>query len=741
MTSEHSAGPEDQTEATHDALTVDSTNRKSHDDSADNGDAAVQREALKRFAQGWRVIPLRPGTKIPLHSDWTTRQYEDREAIQQDFPVAEAERNVAQMGLGVVLGQVSGGLVVVDLDVTDPSIAALALPPTGLRDGREGRPNSHWFYRVKGRFTKSTYVGALASKPLIELLGDGQQVVLPPSLHQSGERRVWAEDRSPATVEAEDLRAAARRAAAFQEIALLWSGLASGQRHTAALPLVGGLLRAEVEPETIEALLTLIWPTAEPNEVHNAVQSTVDRRERGEPFSGWPVLHKALGNEATSSLNKILQWLNVSDVDLSDPRPRVYLTSAEEAVLADRTWGALQEANDPPRLFQRAGKIARVNLIKVREKGREGEGEKVVPAIETLTHGALRGELSRLLCWISPGKGKNPQPTKTTPPLTLIRTLHAESSERIKLPVVTSVVSHPIFGPDGSLRTESGYHAGSQTYLWLGEGLDLRVVSETPTGDDVAEARRLILDELLHDFPLADQASKANAVALGLLPFGRNLINSPTPLHFFEAPAQGTGKDLLVKSLGMVWNGSRNVPSMPQTGDEEEWRKAILASMLDGSAFLYIANIKGLFTSRVLEQAITKSETTGRILKSSSMAVGEIGFTWVGTGNNAVLGPDMARRICPTRLDAGTSNPYARTNFRHALPSWALEHRAELVWAFLTLWQNWLAKGRLRGRYTFGSFQDWAEVIGGVLDAAGIPGFLGNTQEFQDQAVDEHPEW
>jgi hypothetical protein len=64
-----------------------------------------------------------------------------------------------------------------------------------------------------------------------------------------------------------------------------------------------------------------------------------------------------------------------------------------------------------------------------------------------------------------------------------------------------------------------------------------------------------------------------------------------------------------------------------------------------------------------------------------------------------------------------------------------------LLWAFLTLWQNWLAKGRPRGDYTVGSFQNWAEVIGGVLDAAGVEGFTGNLQEFQDQATDEDTEW
>jgi hypothetical protein len=702
----------------------------------------VQCEAVKRFKQGIQPVPLAPRTKRPIHNDWTHTSYENEDAVRRAFPVADAERNVAQPNIGVLTGRSSNGFVVADLDGVEPGIAVLVLPETGWIEDRPGRPMSHWGYSVEGKdpFSKVTYGSPLLGRPLVELLGDGQQVVIPPSLHESGERRAWVKDGEPAKIAADALRVAAGQAAALQELAFILERL-DGQRHVAVLPIIGGLLRSGLDEVIIERWLSIVWLSAERDEIRNAISSTARKQDAGEPYTGWERLYQELGDEYKPSLDKILDWLGVTDVDLDDPRPRVHLDSAEDAVLAEHTWNALQEANDPPELFQRGGKIARVNLIKVREKGQGGEPEKVVPAIETVSLDGLRGHLSRMLCWTKPGKGKGGPAVKTSPPLNLLRTLHAESGDRIKLPVVSKVVSHPILGVDGSVRMESGYHAGSQTYLWMDEDLTVKDIPDSPTPDEVEEAKRLVLDELLVDFPFVDEASMAHTVALGLLPFGRNLIAGPTPMHFFEAPTQGTGKDLIVKSLGAVWNGSRNVPSMPQTGDEEEWRKAIISAMLEGLDILYIANIKGLFASRVLEQAITESETMGRVLKTSSMVVGEIPFNWIGTGNNATLGADIARRICPTRLDAKTSNPYARSGWKHSLPGWALEHRGELIWAFLTLWKNWLAKGRPRGNYTFGSFQDWADVIGGVLDAAGIPGFLENAQEFQDQAVDENPEW
>jgi putative DNA primase/helicase len=85
--------------------------------------------------------------------------------------------------------------------------------------------------------------------------------------------------------------------------------------------------------------------------------------------------------------------------------------------------------------------------------------------------------------------------------------------------------------------------------------------------------------------------------------------------------------------------------------------------------------------------------------------------------------------------------PYLRGGFKHPLPSWAIEHRAELVWAALIMIQNWIACGRLPGRATLGSFEDWACSMGGILEAAGIPGFLANQTNFYDQAGAEDEPW
>jgi len=53
----------------------------------------------------------------------------------------------------------------------------------------------------------------------------------------------------------------------------------------------------------------------------------------------------------------------------------------------------------------------------------------------------------------------------------------------------------------------------------------------------------------------------------------------------------------------------------------------------------------------------------------------------------------------------------------------------------------WLAAGRPAGKQILGSFEDFVAVLGGILDVAGIEGFLANAAELRRQADSETSEW
>ena len=69
------------------------------------------------------------------------------------------------------------------------------------------------------------------------------------------------------------------------------------------------------------------------------------------------------------------------------------------------------------------------------------------------------------------------------------------------------------------------------------------------------------------------------------------------------------------------------------------------------------------------------------------------------------------------------------------------KQRDQLVNALLVLGQTWLAAGRPYAGLKLGSFESWSEVVGGILEVAGIPGFLGNLDELYETADVEGRAW
>src|SRR5262249_49342655 len=63
------------------------------------------------------------------------------------------------------------------------------------------------------------------------------------------------------------------------------------------------------------------------------------------------------------------------------------------------------------------------------------------------------------------------------------------------------------------------------------------------------------------------------------------------------------------------------------------------------------------------------------------------------------------------------------------------------VWAALVLCRHWMAQGRPAGTQTLGMFEGWARTIGGVLEAAGVKGLLGNARELRAGRSDNWAEW
>ena len=116
--------------------------------------------------------------------------------------------------------------------------------------------------------------------------------------------------------------------------------------------------------------------------------------------------------------------------------------------------------------------------------------------------------------------------------------------------------------------------------------------------------------------------------------------------------------------------------------------------------------------------------------------------TWLITANNPSTSLEIARRSVRIRLEPGMDRPWLRQGFKHdPLRAWVRENRPRLIAALLLLAQAWLAAGQPCSPQVLGSFEDWSRIMGGILEVASIPGFLGNLEELYEQADEEGRHW
>jgi len=359
------------------------------------------------------------------------------------------------------------------------------------------------------------------------------------------------------------------------------------------------------------------------------------------------------------------------------------------------------------------------------------------------------------------GKGKT-----VMPPLGVIKAILGDHDSVRRFPELNRIVEVPVFGPNGELQTEPGYHAASRTFYQRPNGFVLPPVSEHPTRDEILRARSLIIDEMFGDFPFINapdrfpwtypvgkspvSAERAHAVALTLLPFVRAMIDGPTPLHLVEAPIAGTGKSLLVE-IALYPALGRTVKRTPEVPDEAAWRKKLASLLLEAPTVIFIDNIHDKLDSAALSSFLEGTVATDRIRGVSKMGTFENHAVWACTGNNPTAHEEILRRAIRIRLNAELERPDERTEFRHKfLRSWVHEHRAELVWACLTLIRAWLSAGRPSGgeqtdehgfRFItppalLASFESWSRTMSGILEVAIVPGFLENRGEWTPDRAD-----
>lgn len=298
----------------------------------------------------------------------------------------------------------------------------------------------------------------------------------------------------------------------------------------------------------------------------------------------------------------------------------------------------------------------------------------------------------------------------------------------------------PFIRPDGTVCQKSGYDEVTETFLINDFSIE---VPEEPTAEQVQAARDLLLDDWLVDMPFTCAADRANVLALCVTPAIRGLVDL-VPLAVIDGLQMGVGKNLLSDCVSILATGEVTDP-LPYSNDNEEMRKLITSTFRRGLDFVSFDEAH-LLEGDALARTLTALFYSDRVLGVSRLATFPNRVTWLALGNQVQVRGDVARRIYPIALRPTAPNPELRNEneFRHPnLRLWTKAHRPELVTAVLTLIRAWYVAGEpasARGG-SFGSFEAWGRMAGGIVELVGEMDFLGNVARWRSDSDFEMGYW
>lgn len=280
------------------------------------------------------------------------------------------------------------------------------------------------------------------------------------------------------------------------------------------------------------------------------------------------------------------------------------------------------------------------------------------------------------------------------------------------LPPLTGLVTCPIIRPDGSILDKPGY----DTVTGLYADFDTNSFSpvETNPNKQAALDSLSILKSAIDEFPFKTDVDQSVALAAMLTAVLRPSVRS-APFFAFSAPTPGTGKSTLADLVGIMATG-KPCAAMDFNKDETEFKKALVATLLEGSPVTLIDNIVGELNSSFLNSILSQETVSGRILGFSKNAKLSTNLLWLATGNNLTICGDMTRRTLLCTLDAGTEKP-AERNFKRDIYQWANDHRGEIVHAALTILRAYQVTDKpLPNPYTpMNGYDDWSHWVRGAL--------------------------
>lgn len=302
------------------------------------------------------------------------------------------------------------------------------------------------------------------------------------------------------------------------------------------------------------------------------------------------------------------------------------------------------------------------------------------------------------------------------------------------VPHLRGVSSLPVLRSDGSLHDEEGFDRRTGLYLTrLVPGISIPAEANR---QEALEALAL-LEDLVQDFPFADDAARAVWVGAFLTQLVSSLVGT-RPMVAIDGNKRGAGKSLLVELITLIIDGFIITPNI-FSSDEAEMSKVLTALCMRGQSVIDFDNTRGRIENKALESLVTSGKYSSRILGGNEM-LKDAQWTplifW--TANNLQLQGDMPRRTIRCAIKTELEKPELRSNFKYPdIKKHALQNRVKYMNAGFTILSAFLRAGKPDQGISFGSFEKWAVVIPSCLKWLDRPDITLTAQQFEDGPASE----
>jgi hypothetical protein len=290
------------------------------------------------------------------------------------------------------------------------------------------------------------------------------------------------------------------------------------------------------------------------------------------------------------------------------------------------------------------------------------------------------------------------------------RHIHSNASQ-LDLDQLNGVITAQTLRNDFTVIDKPGYDKKSGLLFILPANADaVMPIMEKPGIDDAVDALERLL-EPFKDFPYADCIDRGVLLAAILTGAIRNTL--PTaPGFLFTASTPGSGKTLLAQSIAALCGETEPTIMTADPNDDDEFRKAALAALRQGSKVMVLDNLNSALKSNTLNQMLTSKMMKGRVLGKTLEINVSTSTLVIATGNNIQIHGDLTRRILTINIAPSMEKPWERVFDQNPL-EYIRSHRQQMVSDALTIMRAYqvVTKGHRFSQGGTGSFDQWDNMV------------------------------